>query len=107
MLNLARLPHDGIDLEELLRDLELSLIDQAMARANGNKAHAARLLGLKRTTLVERLKRQRAERAAHLQAASTASVEELREAADAAATEEVETLEPEDLNDTNDWETTP
>lgn len=107
MLNLARLPAEGIDLEQLLADVEFALTEQALARANGNKAHAARLLGLNRTTLVERLKRQRALREAELAAASTAAIEEIREAAEAATTEEVEPLEPEDLNDTNEWEFTP
>ncbi len=45
------LPADGIDLEALEKDL----IVQALAMANGNKAHAARLLGLTRATLLYRI----------------------------------------------------
>jgi len=51
------LPDNGIDLREALERMEQSLIRQAMARAEGNKAAAAALLGLNRTTLVEKLKR--------------------------------------------------
>ncbi len=51
------LPEDGIDLKEALERMEQSLIRQALARAEGNKAAAAALLGLNRTTLVEKLKR--------------------------------------------------
>jgi len=51
------LPEEGIDLREALERMEQSLIRQAMARAEGNKAAAAALLGLNRTTLVEKLKR--------------------------------------------------
>lgn len=47
------LPPEGIDLEEL----EQSLIRQALAQAQGNKAQAARLLGLSRATLLYRLEK--------------------------------------------------
>ena len=36
------------------------MIDEALRRTNGNKQAAARLLGLKRTTLVAKLRRKRA-----------------------------------------------
>lgn len=51
------LPDGGIDLREALERMEMSLIRQALVRAEGNKAAAAALLGLNRTTLVEKLKR--------------------------------------------------
>lgn len=51
------LPPGGIDLQRWLDGLAWSMIDQALERAGGNKAQAARLLGLERTTLVMRLKR--------------------------------------------------
>ncbi len=41
----------------LVASFERSLILNALARAKGNKAEAARALGLRRTTLVEKLKR--------------------------------------------------
>jgi two-component system, NtrC family, response regulator AtoC len=47
------LPANGVDLEELERDL----ICQALARADGNKTGAARLLGLSRDTLRYRLEK--------------------------------------------------
>ncbi len=47
----------GIDLPNLVGRIERDLISQALARTEGNRADAARLLGLKRTTLVEKLKR--------------------------------------------------
>ena len=37
--------------------IELSLIRRSLERTQGNKRQAARLLNLKRTTLVEKLKR--------------------------------------------------
>jgi sigma-54 dependent transcriptional regulator, flagellar regulatory protein len=47
-----------IDLPALLRRLEDSYIDAALARTGGNRKAAADLLGLQRTTLVEKLKRR-------------------------------------------------
>jgi DNA-binding NtrC family response regulator len=52
------LPEAGMDLREALRVLEYSLIDQALARTGGNRNRAAALLGLRRTTLVEKLKKR-------------------------------------------------
>jgi DNA-binding NtrC family response regulator len=51
------LPADGIDLAALVAQIEKDMIDRALARTEQNKGAAARLLGLKRTTLVEKLKR--------------------------------------------------
>ena len=56
--NIFELPEEGVDLKSLVWDLENALIDQALERSNGKRAQAARLLGLKRTTLVERLKKR-------------------------------------------------
>lgn len=52
------LPEAGVDLEAFLGGLERGLIDQALARTGNNKGQAAALLHLKRTTLVERMKRR-------------------------------------------------
>ena len=49
------LPEDGIDLPAVMRHLELSMVKQALAQAKGNRAAAARLLGLNRTTLVAKV----------------------------------------------------
>lgn len=51
------LPVEGIDLPGLVSQIEKDMIDRALARTEQNKGAAARLLGLKRTTLVEKLKR--------------------------------------------------
>lgn len=54
---LAQLPHEGLDLREHLYTIERNLIQQALNRAGGTVAHAARLLKLRRTTLVEKLRK--------------------------------------------------
>ena len=51
------LPEKGIDLPALIGQIEKDLIDRALTRTAQNRGAAARLLGLKRTTLVEKLKR--------------------------------------------------
>ena len=51
------LPTDGIDLKEHLLDVEKSFISQALKKTNGNKNQASKLLGLNRTTLIEKLKK--------------------------------------------------
>jgi sigma-54 dependent transcriptional regulator, flagellar regulatory protein len=51
------LPQDGLDLRAHLLAIERSLITQALDRTNGTVAHAARLLHLRRTTLVEKLRK--------------------------------------------------
>lgn len=54
---LSRLPRGGMDLKEHLSDLEYSLIQQALDEADGVVAHAAKLLNVRRTTLVEKLRK--------------------------------------------------
>ena len=51
------LPEDGLDFERYIEAIELSLIKRSLERTQGNKRQAARLLNLKRTTLIEKLKR--------------------------------------------------
>ncbi|MES1929393.1 response regulator [Salinisphaera dokdonensis CL-ES53] len=51
------LPSDGVDLRELVEHLEKRLIEQALDRNDRVVAHAARALGLRRTTLTEKLRR--------------------------------------------------
>jgi two-component system, NtrC family, response regulator PilR len=53
----VELPGGGIDLPELIAQIEKDMIERALTRTEQNKGAAARLLGLKRTTLVEKLKR--------------------------------------------------
>jgi len=54
---LMQLPAAGLDLRSHLYEIERTLIRQAMERAGGTVAHAARLLQLRRTTLVEKLRK--------------------------------------------------
>jgi len=51
------LPEDGVDLDAYIASIERQLIERSLERTGGNKGQAARLLSLKRTTLVEKLKR--------------------------------------------------
>jgi DNA-binding NtrC family response regulator len=51
------LPEDGVDLDAYIASIERELIERSLERTGGNKGQAARLLSLKRTTLVEKLKR--------------------------------------------------
>jgi DNA-binding NtrC family response regulator len=51
------LPEDGLDLDAFVAHIEHELIQRSLERTGGNKGRAAKLLNLKRTTLVEKLKR--------------------------------------------------
>ncbi len=55
--NELEFPDEGIDLTARMEAVERRLIQEAIRRSGGNKSKAARLLGLNRTTLVEKLKR--------------------------------------------------
>ncbi len=48
---------EGLDLKEHLANLEVKLIKQALQTTEGVVAHAAKLLKMRRTTLVEKLKK--------------------------------------------------
>jgi transcriptional regulator with PAS, ATPase and Fis domain len=50
-------PDEGIDFARYVESVELSLIRRSLERTHGNKRQAAKLLNLKRTTLIEKLKR--------------------------------------------------
>jgi len=52
------LPDSGVDMRIFLTQLEERLIAQALERTGGNKNRAAELLGMNRTTLVEKLRRR-------------------------------------------------
>ena len=53
----AKLPPGGLDLKEYMNNIEYNLIMQALSEAGGVVAHAASLLKLPRTTLVEKLRK--------------------------------------------------
>jgi DNA-binding NtrC family response regulator len=51
------IPDEGIDFNTEISELERKLIVESMRKAKGNKREAAQLLQLKRTTLIEKLRR--------------------------------------------------
>jgi two-component system, NtrC family, response regulator AtoC len=53
------LGEEGLDLNSAVEEFENRLIEEALRRTKGNKQAAARLLGLKRTTLVAKLRRRK------------------------------------------------
>jgi len=55
--SVVALPEDGVDLDAFITGIERELIQRSLERTGGNKGQAAKLLNLKRTTLVEKLKR--------------------------------------------------
>ncbi|HJN46788.1 MAG: sigma-54 dependent transcriptional regulator [Vicinamibacterales bacterium] len=54
---LVSLPEGRLDMPAYIADIERQLIQRALEETDGNKQQAARLLGLKRTTLVEKARR--------------------------------------------------
>jgi transcriptional regulator with GAF, ATPase, and Fis domain len=54
---MAALDDSTLDLRSALEAVERKLIDRALSKANGNRTEAAALLGLNRTTLVEKLRK--------------------------------------------------
>ena len=54
---LTQLPEQGMDLKEYLTVMEGDLIRQALNECNGVVAHAAKRLNMRRTTLVEKLRK--------------------------------------------------
>jgi len=55
--DLDQLPEGGLNLRDHLADIEVGLIRQALTASDGVVAHAAKLLGMRRTTLVEKLRK--------------------------------------------------
>ena len=53
----VELPPEGLDLRQYIMDLESSLIQSALEDANGVVAHAATFLKMRRTTLVEKMRK--------------------------------------------------
>lgn len=51
------LPENGINLKDMLSELEINLIRQALDKQNGVTSRAAEMLGMRRTTLVEKMKK--------------------------------------------------
>jgi len=53
-----RLPADGLSFNDVVAELEEDLILQALERTHWNKNRAAQLLGLNRTTLLEKIRKK-------------------------------------------------
>jgi len=54
---LIEIPDEGINFQDVVTDIERELILQSLRKTKGNKLLAAKLLNLKRTTLIEKIKR--------------------------------------------------
>ena len=54
---LDSLPLDGIDMKQYVSDIEISLIEQALSETDNVVARAATILKLRRTTLVEKMRK--------------------------------------------------
>lgn len=53
----SSIPDEGIDFSEVVSQIERKLLLQTLNKTGGNKMQAAKLLNMKRTTLVEKIKR--------------------------------------------------
>ncbi len=53
----AQLDMQGVNLKDLVSNLEVNMIKQALVQSNGVVAKAAEILGLRRTTLIEKMKK--------------------------------------------------
>ena len=59
---LLHVPAEGIDLKAYISNIEINLIQDALDRSGGVIAHAAKSLGLRRTTLAEKMRKYSIER---------------------------------------------
>lgn len=62
MDNTPRLPREGMNLKQHLTDIEIALIRQSLDDCNGVVAHAAKRLSIRRTTLVEKMRKYHIQR---------------------------------------------
>ena len=60
--DVSQLPSEGIDMKKYLTDIEISLIEQALSKTNNVVARAATMLNMRRTTLVEKMRKYEIER---------------------------------------------
>ena len=60
--NRSDLPEDGVNLKEYLSELEINLIIQALEQQDWVVARAADKLGMRRTTLVEKMRKYNIQR---------------------------------------------
>ena len=62
-VDFEQLPGEGIDMKQYLNDIEISLIKRALSQTNNVVARAASMLNMRRTTLVEKMRKYDIERA--------------------------------------------
>jgi sigma-54 specific flagellar transcriptional regulator A len=62
-VDFEKLSGDGIDMKQYLSDIEISLIERALLKTNNVVARAASMLNMRRTTLVEKMRKYDIERA--------------------------------------------
>ena len=55
--DISIIPDDGIPLNNILKNIERKYIMQSLEKTSGNKQKAAKLLNIKRTTLIEKLRK--------------------------------------------------
>ncbi len=60
--DISQLPTSGIDMKRYLTAIEVSLIEQALSKTNNVVARAATMLNMRRTTLVEKMRKYEIER---------------------------------------------
>jgi len=56
-IQMPKISPDGLDMKSYVSDIEMNLISQALEETGGVVAHAAKLLGLRRTTLTEKMRK--------------------------------------------------
>ena len=61
-VDFEQLSDDGIDMKQYLNDIEVSLIERALLKTNNVVARAASMLNMRRTTLVEKMRKYDIER---------------------------------------------
>jgi sigma-54 specific flagellar transcriptional regulator A len=61
-VDFEQLSGDGIDMKQYLNDIEISLIQRALLKTNNVVARAASMLNMRRTTLVEKMRKYDIER---------------------------------------------
>ncbi len=59
LLSQIRIPEGGINFEDVLSSVERELLRQSLQMAKNNQSHAAELLGLKRTTFLDKLRKHK------------------------------------------------
>jgi DNA-binding NtrC family response regulator len=59
LLSQIRIPEGGINFDDVVSSVERELLRQSVQMAKGNQSHAAELLGLKRTTFLDKMRKHK------------------------------------------------